>query len=705
MRPTILNPLFASVLGLKGIGPELDKALGKLLPPARDNTTQQARIVDLLFHLPSGFLDRRHRYAIADLPLEGIVTIEVTIARHRPPPPYNRRIPYRVECFDDTGRIALVYFHGFANHLKRLLPAGETRSISGRIDWYQGDPQIVHPDHVLTAEEFSKMPPLEPVYPLTQGVTQRVLGKVARAAAARLPELPEWLDAAFVRHRAWPGFAPALRAVHHPTDIAEVSIESSARHRLAYDELLANQLALLLVRRHMIRARGRAIRGTGVLHEKIISALPFALTSSQGEAIKIILADMAAPERMVRLLQGDVGSGKTVVALSALATAVEAGAQGAFMVPTEILARQHFMTLSGMTAASGIRVDILTSNEKGRERAEILKRIATGQSGIVIGTHALFQESVEFKDLALTVIDEQHRFGVHQRLALQQKAGTATDLLVMTATPIPRTLSLTLYGDMDVSRLTEKPAGRQKIDTRVMPRDRLDELVDGLGRALARGQKAYWVCPMIEESESLDRAAAEARLNFLSERFPGRTGIVHGRMKRNEKEKIMRRFQAGEISLLVSTTVIEVGVDVPDASIMVIENAERFGLAQLHQLRGRVGRGAAKSSCILLYSPSLTTTARARLKIMRETDDGFIIAEEDLRLRGAGEALGTRQSGVPQFRLVDLSVHGDLLAAARDDAQAMLQQDPALRSNRGEALKILLYLFERDEAIRLLAAG
>jgi ATP-dependent DNA helicase RecG len=705
MRPTILNPLFSSVSGLKGIGPGLDKTLGKLLSPARDDTTPHARIVDLLFHLPSGFLDRRHRHAIADLPLEGIVTIEVTIARHRPPPPHNRRIPYRVECFDATGRITLVYFHGFANHLKRLLPEGETRFISGRIDWYQGDPQIVHPDHVLRAEEFSKMPLLEPVYPLTEGLTQRVLGKAVRAAVTRLPKLPEWLDAAFVRRRVWPGFAPALKAVHHPAEIDEASIESSARHRLAYDELLANQLALLLVRRHMTRARGRAIRGTGALREKIISALPFALTSSQRKAIEIILKDMAAPERMVRLLQGDVGSGKTVVALLALVAAVEAGAQGAFMVPTEILARQHFMTLGSMTAGSDVRVDILTSREKAAERQEIRKRIASGQSGIVIGTHALFQESVEFKDLALTVIDEQHRFGVHQRLALQQKSGSATDLLVMTATPIPRTLSLTLYGDMDVSRLTEKPAGRHRIDTRAMPQDRLDELVEGLGRALAQGQKAYWVCPMIEESESLDKAAAEARFNFLSERFPGRTGIVHGRMKGNEKDKIMRRFQAGEISLLVSTTVIEVGVDVPDASIMVIENAERFGLAQLHQLRGRVGRGPAKSSCILFYSPPLTTTAKARLQIMREIDDGFTIAEEDLRLRGAGEALGTRQSGLPQFRLADLSIHGDMLAMARDDANAMLEQDPDLRSNRGEALKILLYLFERDEAVRLLAAG
>jgi ATP-dependent DNA helicase RecG len=705
MRPSVLNPLFARTSGLKGIGPGLDKVLGRFLSRTSDEKKPQARIIDLLFHLPSGVLDRRHRYIVSDLPDSGLVTIELTVGSHRPPPSHKRRIPYRIECFDHSGKISIVYFHNFANHLKLLFPQGETRFISGRVDWYQGEPQIAHPDHVLSAEEFSKMPLLEPVYPLTQGLSLKVLGKAIRAALPRLPDMPEWLDEGFLRTQSWPGFKQALENVHHPGEIEEAPTQTPARLRLAYDELLANQLALLLVRRHMTKARGREIRGTGTLRAKIISALPFKLTASQRAASDSIAKEMAAPERMVRLLQGDVGSGKTVVALLALATAVEAGAQGALMAPTEILARQHLATLTAMTTAAGIHVDILTGQEKGSERTEILNRIASGQSDIIVGTHALFQEAVEFKNLALTVIDEQHRFGVHQRLALQQKAGAATDLLVMTATPIPRTLSLTLYGDMDVSRLTEKPAGRQSIDTRTMPRDRLDELVEGLKRALAQDQKAYWVCPLIEESENLDKAAAEARLSHLSQRFPGRTGIIHGRMKRSEKDEIMRRFHSGEILILVSTTVIEVGVDVPDATIMVIENAERFGLAQLHQLRGRVGRGPVKSSCILLYSTPLTDAARARLSIIRETDDGFVIAEEDLRLRGAGEVLGTRQSGLPQFRLANLSVHGNLLALARADAQSVLDADPLLRSGRGEALRVLLYLFERDEAVRLLAAG
>jgi ATP-dependent DNA helicase RecG len=704
MRPTILNPLFADISGLKGIGPRLEKVIAPLLLRAQDDKRQSPRIIDLLFHLPLGAIDRRLKCTIQDLPSSGIVTVEITVGRHRPPPRANRRIPYRIECFDHTGTITLVYFHSFADHLKRLLPEGETRFVSGHVEWYQGSPQIVHPDHVVTADEFNRMPRLEPVYPLTQGLSLKVLGKAIRAAVVRLPELPEWIDVQLLRQRQWPAFAAALRSVHQPSDIPDTIPTSPARERLAYDELLANQLALLLVRHHMKRSKGRSIKGSGNLRQKILERLPFKLTASQIAAVETTLKDMAAPERMLRLLQGDVGSGKTVVALLALATAVETGAQGTFMVPTEILARQHFATFNRLTEG-GTRIEILTGREKGKQRDEVLQRIALGESNIVIGTHALFQEAVEFKDLALAVIDEQHRFGVHQRLALQGKAGAAIDVLVMTATPIPRTLSLTIYGDMDVSRLTEKPFGRQKVDTRTMPQDRLEELVEGLGRALASGQKAYWVCPLIEESESLDKAAAEARLQYLSQRFPGRTGLMHGRMKGEEKDEIMRRFQAGEIALLVSTTVIEVGVDVPDASIMIVENAERFGLAQLHQLRGRVGRSDVKSSCILLYATPLSQAARARLEIMRETDDGFIIAEEDLRLRGAGEVLGTRQSGLPQFRLADLSVHGELLAAARDDALSVLKNDPALRSPRGEALRTMLYLFERNEAVRLLAAG
>ena len=701
MRPSVLNPLFASASGIKGIGQKLDKVLAKLL---RGDAAASPRIVDLLFHLPSGLVDRRYRPRIADLPQKGIVTIEVKVGRHTPAP-RGRRVPYRVEVSDSTGNLTLVFFHAFADHLMRSLPPGETRFISGEISWYGKEPQIAHPDHILTAEEFSHMPLIEPVYPLTEGLSPKILGRAIRAALERLPDLPEWQDAAWKQRHGWLDFSAALRALHNPQITETPSVNSPSHLRLAYDELLANQLALGLVRGRMKRAAGRSFVGSGTVRAKIIAALPYQLTSGQVFANAEIQGDMAAFSRMLRLLQGDVGSGKTIVALLALATIIECGAQGAFMVPTEILARQHFMSLTPLCQAAGISVAVLTGREKGKQRDDIVQRLSNGDIDLLIGTHALFQEGVEFKDLGLVVIDEQHRFGVHQRLALQAKAGRAADLLVMTATPIPRTLALTVYGDMDVSKLTEKPAGRLPIDTRVLPLDRMDEVVAGLGRSIAGGHRAYWVCPLVEESELVDLAAAEDRFKYLNSNFPGRVGLIHGRLKGTAKDSVMADFKSGALDILASTTVIEVGVDVPEASVMVIENAERFGLAQLHQLRGRVGRGTAKSTCLLLYQDPLGETAKARLKIMRETEDGFRIAEEDLRLRGAGEMLGTLQSGLPLFRIADLSAHGDLLAAARDDAALILARDAELKSPRGEALRTLLYLFERDEAVKLLSAG
>ncbi|MGQ0484252.1 MAG: ATP-dependent DNA helicase RecG [Hyphomicrobiales bacterium] len=704
MRPAILNALFAGAAGIKGIGRKLDKTLAGLLRPGAEEAGGGARIVDLLFHLPSGLVDRRYRPRIADLPRQGIVTIEVTVALHRPPP-RGRRVPYRVDVADETGSLTLVFFHGAADHLLRVLPVGERRFVSGAIEWYEGLPQIVHPDHIVSPADFEHLPLIEPVYPLTEGVSAKVLARAVRTALDAVPALPEWQDEAFRQRHGWPDFAEALRTLHHPETPAALSPDAPARMRLAYDELLANQLALSLVRGRMKKAKGRSLAGDGESRAKIVAALPYRLTQSQVTAIAEILRDMAAPERMLRLLQGDVGSGKTVVALVALAAAIESGAQGAFMVPTEILARQHFANLQPYCMAAGIRLAILTGREKGRARDDVLAKLAEGHIDMLIGTHALFQEGVAFNDLGLAVIDEQHRFGVHQRLALQAKAGAATDLLVMTATPIPRTLALTVYGDMDVSKLTEKPAGRLPVDTRVLPLARMDEVIAGLARQIAGGHRIYWVCPLVEDSALVDLAAAEERFKALAARFPGKVGLVHGRLKPSQRDAVMADFKSGAIAILVSTTVIEVGVDVAEASVMAIENAERFGLAQLHQLRGRVGRGAAKSACLLLYSEPLGETAKARLTIMRETEDGFRIAEEDLRLRGAGEMLGTRQSGLPLFRMADLAQHGELLAAARDDAALLLTRDPALTGPRGEALRVLLYLFERDEAVRLLSAG
>jgi ATP-dependent DNA helicase RecG len=699
MRPSLLNPLFASAASLPGVGPKTAKLLDRLLAGDAGET----RALDLLFHLPHAAIDRRNRPKIADAPLDTIVTLEARVVEHRPPGPRSKA-PYKVLVEDETGDVLLIFF--LANHgwIEKSLPPGATRWISGKLELWDGHRQMVHPDRVLDAEGFAKMALVEPVYPTTEGLFQKTLGKAIDAALAKIPALPEWQVAKALPAPSLPSFAGALRDVHHPQTPEAIAPEAPARGRLAFDELLASQLALALMRSKIKRSAGRASAGDGHIRRKIAAALPFALTASQMAALAEIAADLAAPTRMLRLLQGDVGSGKTVVALFAMAAVVEAGRQAALMAPTEILARQHHQTLAKFGQAAGLRLALLTGRDKGAGREKILGGLADGTIDIVVGTHALFQESVVFHDLGLAVVDEQHRFGVHQRLALGDKS-EAADILVMTATPIPRSLVLTYFGDMDVSNLREKPAGRQPIETRALPLERMDELIARLKRAIGEGARAFWVCPLIEESEALDVAAARDRFTHLQEVFGDKAGLVHGKMKSRDRDAAMAAFAQGTTQILVATTVIEVGVDIPQATIMVIEHAERFGLAQLHQLRGRVGRGEARSSCLLLYKAPLGEAAVSRIAIMRETEDGFRIAEEDLRLRGEGEVLGTRQSGLPGFRLADLSAHGGLLSMARDEARKIVEENPRLEGPRGEALRLLLNIFERGEAIRLLGAG
>ena len=711
MRPARLAPLFATARSLKGVGPKVEALLNKLVAPRHDGA--HARVIDLVWHLPVAVIDRAVSARISEARIGELATLEVTVTEHRPGGGRRgARAPYKVLVEDASGAaIELVYFNADATYLKRLLPPGSRKLVSGKLESYDGWLQMPHPDHVVAIDsaEMSSdgtLPLHEPLYPLTAGLSNAVLRKAIGEALARLPELPEWIDETFRTRNAWPTFADALAGLHTPESETDLAPSTPARGRLAYDELLANQLALAIIRQRMTKRTGRKLVATAKLRKAIIGKLPFKLTGAQVRALAEIDADLASPHRMLRLLQGDVGSGKTVVALLALATAVEAGAQGALMAPTELLARQHLKTIGALGAAANLRIALLTGRERGKEREAILAALEAGQLDILIGTHALFQDAIAFRDLGLVVIDEQHRFGVHQRLALQGKgSGSGAELLVMTATPIPRTLLLTSYGDMDVSRLDEKPPGRKPIATATVPLERLDEVIARVGRAVDAGTQVYWVCPLVEESELLDLAAAEARHEELAKRFGEKVGLVHGKLAGKEKDRVMAAFASGALSILVSTTVIEVGVDVPNASIMIIEHAERFGLAQLHQLRGRVGRGAKESSCILLYRQPLSDTARERLGVMRRTEDGFVIAEEDLRLRGGGEVLGTRQSGLPAFRIARLPEHVALLTTARDEAQLILSRDPELTGDNTERLKLLLYLFERDDAVRLIRAG
>jgi ATP-dependent DNA helicase RecG len=703
LRPSLLDPLFAPATALPGVGPKIAPLLNRLL----GEPDRPARVVDLLFHLPSSGISRDLKGSIADAPIGEPVTLAVNVVAHRPPPP-GRRVPYKVLVEDESGDVSLVFFNGQRPRLEKLLPLGERRFVSGKIELWDGMRQMVHPDRILDERGAATLPAVEAVYGLTEGLSSRMVGKFAGAALDRIPSLPEWQDPAWIARNRWPPFGDALLALHRPDDAAELSEEalarSPARRRLAYDELLASQLALALVRSRMKRLPGRVNAGDGRLVERIRNALPFGLTPSQKKAIEDIRKDLVSDKRMLRLLQGDVGSGKTVVGLLAMASAIEAGRQAALMAPTEILARQHYERIEPLAREAGLSIALLTGRDRGAERKAVLNGFAAGTVQIAVGTHALFQEGVAFHDLGLAVVDEQHRFGVHQRLALGSK-GDAVDILVMTATPIPRTLALTCFGDMDVSVLSEKPAGRKPVATKVIAIDRLDEVIGAIGRAIAAGDLVYWVCPLVGESETLDLAAAEGRFDQLQQVFGAEVGLVHGKLAGRDKDAAMERFARGETRILVSTTVIEVGVDVPLATVMVIEHAERFGLAQLHQLRGRIGRGDRSSTCLLLYKAPVGETAKARLEMMRQTEDGFRIAEEDLRLRGEGEVLGTRQSGLPGFRLARLDADGDLLGAARDDARLIIDRDPELMGDRGRALRVLLYLFERDSAVKLLRAG
>ncbi|WP_273760116.1 ATP-dependent DNA helicase RecG [Bartonella sp. ML70XJBT.G] len=702
MLPSLIAPFFNSIRTLSGVTPKIYSLLAKVL---NINPTQhEPTLMDLLQLMPYSAIDRRTRPNIAEAQEGNTVTLEIVIDQHQPPPMGRNRLPYRVTAHDPTGKMNLVFFHAQPAWLKRQLPEGKKVIVSGKVERFNGQLSMIHPNHIIASEQSNQIPLIEPVYPSTAGLSAKTLRHIIQHALDSLPLLPEWIEENIKKQQNFCSFSVALRRIHTPMDPNDLALESAARKRLAYDELLACQLALGLVRLKTKSLSGTSRPSTGIYTKKLLQSLPFQLTNGQTKAIHEIAKDIASAEPMLRLLQGDVGAGKTVVALMAMAQIAENSGQSALMSPTEVLARQHFATIAPLAEKIGLQTVLLTGREKGKLRKNILNAIHSGQASFIIGTHALIQESVSYHNLSLAIIDEQHRFGVHQRLALTAK-GHKPDMLVMTATPIPRTLVLTAFGDMDISQLTEKPVGRQPITTATLSLKRIDELIERITVALEKGEKLYWICPLVEESTALELTSIESRFAILQERFGTRVGMIHGKMSTDEKEAAMTSFKYGNINILVATTVIEVGVDIPDASIIVIEHAEHFGLSQLHQLRGRVGRGEKKSSCILLYKDPLTKTAATRLNIIRSTEDGFKIAEEDWRLRGEGELLGTRQSGMPEFHIANLAVHSNLLLLARRDARLFLQRDPHLSSERGQALRLLLYLFGKDDATRLLRAG
>ena len=692
-RPEILFPLFADLETLDGIGPKSARAFEGLAV---------TRPKDLLFVLPHSLVDRRRRASVREVTPPTVLTVEVEVGAHFAPS--RKGGAYRVVVRDAALEWMVVFFHARGDYLQKLLPTGQRRLVSGKVELFDGVAQMVHPDHVLRPEEAADLPPFEPIYPLVAGITQKLVAKAVEAAQRRAPDLPEWIDPALKAREGWPDWHAAVGAVHAPQNTADLAPTHPARARLAYDEFFAHQLTLSLARASLRRAKGVPTQGTGVLQGRVLASLPYAPTGAQRRAVTEIQGDLAAPLRMNRLLQGDVGSGKTLVAFLALLTAVEAGGQGVMMAPTEILARQHHDGLAPLAEAAGVRLVLLTGRDKGAERAAKLADLAAGRIGILVGTHAVFQKDVVFHDLRLAVVDEQHRFGVAQRMELGSK-GRAVDVLVMTATPIPRSLALASYGDMDVSVLDEKPAGRKPVKTVLISSTRSDEVVAHLARAVAEGRQAYWVCPLVEDSEVVDYASAEARFASLRAALGDVVGLVHGQMPPAEKDAAMARFVSGQTRVLVATTVIEVGVNVPTASIMVIERAEIFGLAQLHQMRGRVGRGSAESTCLLMYQAPLSEAGERRLTTLRDTEDGFKIAEEDLAMRGAGDLIGTAQSGLPRFRVADLERQTALMAVAQSDARALLTTDPALSGPRGQAARLLLWLLDQDRAIRLISVG
>ncbi|MEM5517576.1 ATP-dependent DNA helicase RecG [Henriciella sp. AS95] len=676
MRDERLFPLFQSLDRLPGIGPKLK--------PVFEHLIGGEHVWDLLLHLPDRWLDRRVKASFEELIPGEVATVRGEVHAYKAP--YNDRAPHRIQMYDGTGFLTLIFFRAEPRWLQGQFPIGKERIVSGAVGEFQGERQMTHPDYIIDPARGEMPPQVEPIYSLTAGLTNKKVHSAAEAALDCITdELPEWISADLMDKHDWPAFKAALTGLHAPTEYDETAFET-CRERLAYDEALARELVFAKARQARTQRAAPNLKSSNDDMNAVAASLPYKLTNAQIRAVKEITVDIAEPHPMRRMLQGDVGAGKTLVALLAAVKAVSSGFQAAFMAPTEVLARQQYETVSGLLSPLGYEVAALTGRDRGAAREGTLIGLADGSIQIAVGTQALFQEAVRFQNLGLVIVDEQHRFGVADRMKLASKA-QAPHMLVMSATPIPRTLAQAVHGDLDISVLDEKPEGRQPIETRAIPDTRIEEVVQGVARAIDRGERVFWVCPRVDADE--DDSSAVYRSAALKEALGVPVGLVHGRLKGEAKDTALEDFRTGKTKVLVATTVIEVGVDVPDATIMVIERAEGFGLAQLHQLRGRVGRGTKKSFCLLLYRPPLGDVARERLETLRATEDGFEIAEADFRLRGPGDLLGLRQSGAVDYRIIDLTKDADLVPVARQDARFLVERGGETNAKRAEALGLL----------------
>ena len=685
MRPKILYKLFSNLETIKGIGPKNAKLIERLCGKY---------LLDLILHRPIAYIDRRNSPKIKDLSNNSIVTLILKVDGHTPS--FNKRMPYKITCSDDTGQLNIVYFNLRGPYLKKMFPIGSKKVVSGKVEEFNGIFQMTHPQHIADESNLDSVKKIECVYPLTAGISSKIIQKSINSSLAIIDDLPEWIPNDYLQKNNWTSWKKSIYEMHNPNELKEDK-EDIYLNRLVFDELLSQQLTVRLIKNKISKLKGNTIKPNGSLLESLKNHLSFELTDDQNQAIKEISKDQSSPNKMLRLIQGDVGSGKTIVALHGMIQCAENSKKSILMAPTEILAEQHYNTIKFFADKLKLSCALITASNKKNHNYE---------SDILIGTHALFQDKVSIDNIGLIVIDEQHRFGVHQRILLNEKAGNECDILLMTATPIPRTLELASYGDMDITKIVQKPKNRKPIITKSINLNKIESLKEALIKKLKQREKIYWVCPLVDESDKMDLQSVNQRVLDIQKYYKDfNVEMVHGQMKQEEKNKIMDNFKNFKTQILVATSVIEVGIDDPDATVIIIENSERFGLSQLHQLRGRVGRGTKQSTCILLFDGPLTENAKKRINVMKETNDGFKIAEEDLSIRGAGEILGTRQSGLPNFRLTNLNVHKSLMSQAREMAIKIVEKDPELSSDQGKSLRLLLHLFNNQVAIDYLKSG